>query len=175
VRPRLGPDSDSAVPHSNYETGDGKWVALACSNDKMFARLCAVMHRMDLLERFALVGERLKHRQEVNGIVGDWAAQHSRDELMRRCDAGDVPLGPINSIADIFEDEHIRARKTLETLDVPGEGPVTVPGVVPHLRGTPGRIDTLGPTLGQHNEEVYRDLLGMSATELQDLRVAGII
>ena len=175
VRPRLGPDSDSAVPHSNYETGDGKWVALACSNDKMFARLCAVMHRLDLLERFALVSERLKHRQEVNGIVGDWAAQHTRDELMRRCDAGDVPLGPINSIADIFEDEHIRARKTLETLNVPGEGPVTVPGVVPHLRSTPGRIDTLGPTLGQHNEEVYRDLLGMSATELQDLRVAGII
>ena len=175
VRPRLGPDSDSAVPHSNYETGDGKWVALACSNDKMFARLCAVMHRTDLLERFAQVGDRLKHRQEVNGIVGDWAAQHTRDELMRLCEAGDVPLGPINSIADIFEDEHIRARKTLETLDVPGEGPVTVPGVVPHLRGTPGRIDTLGPTLGQHNDEIYRDLLGMSATELQELRVAGII
>lgn len=175
VRGRLGPDSESAVPHSNYETGDGKWVALACSNDKMFARLCAVMKRMDLLERFAGVNERLKHRQEVNGIVGDWAAQYSRDELMRQCEAGDVPLGPINTIADIFEDEHIRARKTLETRIVPGEGPVTVPGVVPRLRSTPGRIDTLGPTLGQHNEEIYCGLLGLSANELQQLRDAGVV
>ena len=175
VRGRLGPDSESAVPHSNYETGDGKWVALACSNDKMFARLCAVMKRMDLLERFAGVNERLKHRQEVNGIVGDWAAQYSRDELMRQCEAGDVPLGPINTIADIFEDEHIRARKTLETRIVPDEGPVTVPGVVPRLRSTPGRIDTLGPTLGQHNEEIYCGLLGLSADELQQLRDAGVV
>lgn len=130
---------------------------------------------MDLLERFAGVNERLKHRQEVNGIVGDWAAQYSRDELMRQCEAGDVPLGPINTIADIFEDEHIRARKTLETRIVPGEGPVTVPGVVPRLRSTPGRIDTLGPTLGQHNEEIYCGLLGLSADELQQLRDAGVV
>lgn len=175
VRNRLGPDSDSAAPHSNYETRDGHWVALACSNDKMFARLVAVMHRPELLARFAAVGERLKHRSEVNGIVADWMRRHTRQELMELCEKGNVPLGPINTIADIFTDAQVHARKNLERFEVEGEGEVTVAGVVPHLSETPGRIDSLGPRLGQHNDEVYSGLLGIPADEIARLQANGVI
>lgn len=175
VRSRLGPDSTSAVPHSNYETRDGKWVALACSNDKMFERLTQVMERPDLLERFARVEARLACRAEVNGIVADWAARFTQDELVKSCEQGDVPLGRINTIADIFNDSHVLARGNLLPVHVEGEGSVVVPGVFPRLCDTPGRVDSLGPALGEHNDAVYRRLLGLSGDDIARLRADGVI
>ncbi|MDQ2734043.1 MAG: CoA transferase [Pseudomonadota bacterium] len=177
VRDRLGPDSTSAVPHSNYKTKDGRWVSIACSNDRMFARLASAMGRLDLLEPgcFARVSDRIAHRDEVNRIVGDWVATWTSDEVVQRCLAADVPIGPINTIADIFEDEHVRERGNLVSVDAPGEGPVVVPNVVPRLTETPGRVNSLGPTLGQHNEEIYCEWLGLSTREFEDLRAREII
>lgn len=175
IRDRLGPDSTSAVPHSNYRTKDGKWVALACSNDKMFERLTQVMGRPDLLQRFAKVQMRLQCRAEVNGIVADWAAGFTQDELVALCEVGDVPLGRINTIADIFDDPHIKARGNLLTVEVDEEGPVVVPGVFPHLLGTPGQVKALGPRLGEHNEEVYCGMLRLSKAQLAELKEKGIV
>jgi succinyl-CoA:(S)-malate CoA-transferase subunit A len=175
VRDRLGADSTSAVPHSNYRTADGKWVALACSNDKMFERLTEVMGRRDLLERFAHVDARLACRAEVNGIVSNWAARFTQDEMILLGEQGDVPLGRINTIADIFEDVHVRARGNLLSLDVEWEGPVVVPGVFPHLRDTPGRVDSLGPRLGEQNVQVYGELLGLGPDEMAALHEQKVI
>lgn len=176
VRGRIGADAPNAVPHSNYRTRDGKWVALACSNDRMFERLAQVMGRTDLLARFAKVQDRLRCRAEVNGIVADWIAGFERDELVRLCEEGDVPLGRINTIADIFDDPHVRARGNLLSFDVEGErNPVVVPGVFPHLRDTPGRVNHLGGPMGEDNAEVYGRLLGLDAAQLQALRQQGVI
>jgi succinyl-CoA:(S)-malate CoA-transferase subunit A/succinyl-CoA:(S)-malate CoA-transferase subunit B len=175
IRNRLGADSTSAVPHSNYRTADGKWVALACSNDSMFERLAQVMDRLDLLKRFAHVDTRLAHRSEVNGIVADWVARFTQDELVALAEQGDVPLGRINTIADIFEDEHVRARGNLLSLEVELEGLVVVPGVFPHLRDTPGRVHSLGPRLGEHNACVYGELLGLGSDEIAKLQEQKVI
>jgi crotonobetainyl-CoA:carnitine CoA-transferase CaiB-like acyl-CoA transferase len=177
VRERMGTETVNAVPHSHYQTADGRWVALACSSDKMFARLAAVMDRMDLLApgRFAAVRDREASRDEVNGIVSAWIGSRALDQVMRECLAGDVPIGPINSIADIFADEHFRARKNLIEIDEGSDGTVVVPNVVPRLSVTPGQVDTLGPALGQHNDDVYRDLLGLQQHEIQTLQKAGVI
>jgi crotonobetainyl-CoA:carnitine CoA-transferase CaiB-like acyl-CoA transferase len=177
VRDRLGADSTSAVPHSNYRTKDQRWVSIACSNDRMFARLASAMGRLDLLEpgRFALVTDRIAHRSEVNRVVADWVETWTSDEVIEHGLAADVPIGPINNIADLFEDEHVRERGNLVSVDAPGEGEVVVPNVVPRLTETPGHVNTLGPTLGQHNKEVYCDWLGLSTRELDDLREREII
>jgi len=175
IRGRLGPDSTSAVPHSNYRTRDGRWVALACSNDKMFERLTQAMQRPDLLEPYARVEARLAHRGQVNGIVADWVGGLSLEEVTALCEAHAVPLGPILTIADIFADPHVAERGNLARLDAPGEGEVTVPGVVPRLCGTPGRLRSLGPRLGEHNEDVYCGLLGMAPARLAELRRAGVV
>lgn len=177
VRERMGADTVNVVPHSHYQTRDGHWVALACSSDRMFARLAKVMQRPDLMapERFARMAQRVAARAEVNGIVADWMASLDRDEVMARCLAGEVPIGPINSIADIFADPHIAARGSLLSVEDARVGEVVVPNVVPRLSATPGRLASLGPDLGQHNDAVYRGRLGLDDETLAALRAAGVI
>ena len=177
VRERMGADTVNVVPHSHYATRDGKWVALACSTDKMFERLAAVMERPELLapERFAKMAQRVAARDEVNRLVADWIGGQSRDEVIQRCLIGEVPIGPINSIADIFEDEQFKARGNLLKVHDPRVGEVVIPNVVPRLSVTPGRFASLGPDLGQHNDEIYGERLGYSAEELERLREDGVI
>jgi succinyl-CoA:(S)-malate CoA-transferase subunit A len=98
-----------------------------------------------------------------------------RDELMRRCIEGEVPVGKLNSIADIFEDEHFQARGNLAEVEAEGIGPVTVPCVVPRMSETPGRITNLGPPLGNATYEVMNGLLGLNADEIAALRKKRIL
>jgi crotonobetainyl-CoA:carnitine CoA-transferase CaiB-like acyl-CoA transferase len=86
-----------------------------------------------------------------------------------------VPIGPLNSIADIFADPQFAARGNLLRVKDARVGEVVVPNVVPRLSATPGRLAALGPDLGQHNDEIYRERLGMSAAELATLRADGVI
>ena len=86
-----------------------------------------------------------------------------------------LPAGNVNSIEDIFQDEHFRARGTLASVDVPGVGEVVVPGVLPHLSKTPGRISGLGPPLGNATEEVLRELLGLLDVDIDTLRKNKVI
>ena len=177
VRERMGPDTVNAVPHSHYETKDGRWVALACSSDKMFERLATVMGQPELVneDRFAKVAQREAGRSEVNRIVAEWMRTMTLDDLMARCIEGDVPIGPINSIADIFEDEHIKVRGNLVEMHDAREGKVVIPNVVPRLSETPGTIRSLGPDLGQHNDEIFGGLLELPEDELRRLREQKII
>ncbi|MCZ6749018.1 MAG: CoA transferase [SAR324 cluster bacterium] len=177
VRGRTGAETFYAVPHSHYPTRDGKWVAVACTNDKMFERLCAVMGCPELAGegRLATFPQRQAAREEVNELVENWTRSRTQADAVAECAAGQVPCGPIYSVAEIFEDPQYRARGDLETVDDPRIGPLTVPAVFPFLSKTPGRIDTLGPALGAHNTEIYRDRLGLSAQELDRLKAEGVV
>ncbi len=176
VRDREGAGSFLAVPHGHFRTRDGRWVAIACTTDKMFERLAAAMDRPQLASSntYGQQRNRLAARAEVNEIVKEWTQSLDRDELLRRCLDNEVPIGKLNSIADIFEDEHFQARGNLVALEEPDVGTIVVPGVVPTLSETPGRITHLGGTLGDATEEVLRGLLGLSAAELNDLRARKI-
>ena len=112
VRERMGPDVPAVVPHGHWRTRDGRWIALACSSDKMFERLAIAMGRPDLAapDAFGTTAARLARRDEVNGFVTDWVGALDYDRLMAECDRFGVPCGPIMSIADIFEDpQYMRA------------------------------------------------------------------
>lgn len=177
IREREGAGTVIAVPHGHFRTSDDKWVAIACTTDKMFERLSEAMGRPELSSS-GLYGEqakRLAARDEVNRIVIEWVGSLSRDEVMARCIDGEVPVGKLNSIADIFEDEHYRAREVLARIKEDGLGEVVVPGVVPKLSETPGRLTNLGPPLGNATYEVMRELLELSAAEIADLRKNRII
>jgi len=177
VREREGAGSFVAVPHGHFRTKEGKWVAIACTTDRMFERLAEAMERPELASS-SLYGEqrkRLAARDEVNKIVVEWALSLTREELLERCIAREVPVGKLNSIADIFEDEHFRSRGNLAEVFEEGLGKVVVPNVVPTLSETPGRIANLGPPLGNATYEVMRELLELSAVEIKGLRQQRIV
>jgi succinyl-CoA:(S)-malate CoA-transferase subunit A len=177
VREREGSGSFVAVPHGHFRTKDDKWIAIACTTDKMFERLAEAMEHPELASS-GLYGpqrQRLAARDEVNRLVIEWVGSLNRDEVMARCLDCEVPVGKVNSIADIFEDEHFQARGNLARIEEEGLGEVVVPNVVPTLSATPGRITSLGPALGNATYEVMRELLGMTADDIKRLRQRKII
>lgn len=175
VRERMGADDPNAVPNNHYKTQDGKWIVVACTADKLFRRLATLMGRSDLLDKYATLAQRKTGRDAVNQAISDWVGGLSQAEVMQRCLAGDVPAGPINTIADIFEDEHFRARKTLLEVEDHRTGKFVIPNVLPRLSRTPGEFRSLGPDLGQDNLEIYRDRMGFSDAEILRLKNGNII
>jgi succinyl-CoA:(S)-malate CoA-transferase subunit A len=172
IREREGSGTVIACPHGHFRTRDDKWVAIACTSDKMFARLAeGAMDRPELASdsAYGLKQKRLEAREEVDQIVGEWTASMPRDELIEKALAADVPIGALNNVEDIFADPHFKARGNLVTLVDPEIGEVTVPGVIPRLSETPGRIENLGPALGNMTEQVLRELLGLSPEEIAGL------
>jgi crotonobetainyl-CoA:carnitine CoA-transferase CaiB-like acyl-CoA transferase len=176
VRERMGADTVNVCPHSHYQTGDGKWIAIACTSDQIFARLAEAMEQPGLAseKRYGAKELRLAARDEVNKIVAQWVASFECQIILARCAEGGVPASLIYSIADIFEDPQYRARGNIKMTDS-RVGTIAVPNVVPHLSETPGQIRWLGEGLGAHNEEVLKDLLGLSSAEIDDLRISGVI
>jgi succinyl-CoA:(S)-malate CoA-transferase subunit A len=177
VREREGSGSFVACPHGHFRTRDDRWIAIACTTDKMFERLAAAMERPELasVELYGDQRKRLAARETVDAIVIDWVASLDRKEILDRCLAMEVPAGKVNSIADIFEDEHFLARSNLSALQAEGLGEVVVPGVVPRLSKTPGRITHLGPMLGDATVTVLTELLELNAAEIAALREQRII
>ena len=175
IRERMGAEDPNAVPNNHYRTQDGKWIVIACTADKLFKRLATLMGRPDLLDKYATLAQRVIGRDAVNQALVAWVGSLPQDEVLRRCLAGDVPAGPINTIADIFEDEHFQARKTLIEAEDPRAGKIVIPDVLPRLSRTPGELRSLGPDLGQDNLEIYRDRLGFSEAEIGRLKNEHII
>ena len=176
VRERAGADTVNVCPHSHYQTRDGKWIAIACSNDEMFRRLADAMEAPELASstRFGHRDLRLGARDEVNRIVAEWVLSLDLDQVLGRCKKFGAPASLIYSIADIFEDPQYRARGNIRTTES-RIGDLAVPEVVPRLSATPGEIRWLGEGLGAQNAEIFKELLGLNGDELGALRKQGII
>ena len=180
VRQRMGPGTVNVVPHSHYPTSDERWIAIACTSDKIFARFAEVMGRPELAGDgiWGTVAQREADREAVDALVGAWTGRHTREQILALCSAGEVPCGPLLSIDEIFEDPQYRARDNIAFITearVPGKNQFAVPNVMPRLSGTPGRIDWLGPPLGSHTEDVLKDWAGLGPDEIAALRTAGAI
>jgi len=176
VRERMGADTVNVCPHSHYQTKDGKWIAIACTSDTIFARLAEAMNQPELasVERYGPQAQRLAARDEVNRIVAAWVATLDLETVLALCSKGGVPASLIFSIADIFEDPQYRARGNIQMTESRA-GEIAVPNVVPRLSRTPGEIRWLGAGLGAQNEEIFGQLLQLSGAEISDLRASGVI
>jgi succinyl-CoA:(S)-malate CoA-transferase subunit B len=177
VRERRGPAAEHVVPHNHYQSRDGKWLAIACTNDRMFERLVTgAMQQPALLAEFPTKVARLERRDELDARVAQWVRQDDAGDVLAKLDAAEVPCSLINSVQDLFADPHVRARDNLMTLPHPLGGLLHMVGVVPKLSLTPGAVDNVGPlTPGAHNEEIYCGRLGLSRDDLDSLRTKGII
>jgi crotonobetainyl-CoA:carnitine CoA-transferase CaiB-like acyl-CoA transferase len=172
VRERMGPGTVNVVPHSHYPTKDKRWIAIACTSDKIFERLAEAMDRMDLAGegKWGTVARREAERAIVDEFVGAWTSTYDRADLMALCEKFQVPCGPVYSIAEIFEDPHYKARDNVAFIKDPRAGEIAIPSPQPRLNDTPATIDWLGPALGAHNTEIFQGLLGLSAAEMEALK-----
>ncbi|WP_135470566.1 CaiB/BaiF CoA transferase family protein [Crenalkalicoccus roseus] len=177
VRQRMGPGTVNVVPHSHYPTKDGRWIAIACTSDKIFARLAELMGVPDWAGegKWGTVRQREAARAEVDAFVAEWTARHDRDALLRLCEAAQVPCGPVYSIDEIFEDPHYAARGNILRVRDERVGELAIPNLVPRLSETPGRVNWLGPPMGAHNDEVYRGWLKLPEAEIERLAALRVI
>jgi succinyl-CoA:(S)-malate CoA-transferase subunit B len=177
VRERMGPGTVNAVPHSHYPTADGKWVAIACTNDKIFQRLADMVGQPELggSGKWGRIAQREADREAVDTFVGEWTQRHAAADVLRLCAEAQVPCGPVNSIRDIFEDPQFVARQNMIKLPVDGVGEIVVANVVPRLSETPGSVDRAGPKLGEHTEEILSGLLDLDSARIEALRQRGVI
>ena len=177
VRQRMGPGTVNVVPHSHYPTKDGRWIAIACTNDKIYQRLAVAMNEPHMAqpENWGTLANRERDRAEVDRRVGEWTATHDRAELMRICEEAQVPCGPLYSIDEIFEDPQYAARGNILKMKDERVGELPIPNLMPRLSETPGRVNWLGPSLGEHNDEVFKGLLGMSDDDVRRLGDAGVL
>ena len=177
VRGRSPGLAGHSSPAGTYETKDDKFVVLVCSTDPTFDRLADAMGRKDMLtdNRYYTNAERLKNDNEVQKIVSDWIKQFTLNDLQEKLDEFGVPVSPILSIEDIFEDEHYKARENIVEVEHPRLGTIKVPGVIPKFSKTPGSIRYRAPELGEHNEEILGKQLGISKEELAVLKEKGVI
>jgi len=177
VRQRMGPGTVNVVPHSHYPTRDGRWIAIACTNDKIYERLAVAMHDSGKPgpQDWLLLAHRERDRAQVDQHVGEWTLMHDRAELLAICEAAQIPCGPVYSIDEIFEDPQYAARGNIVRMNDERVGELSIPNLVPRLSDTPGSVNWLGPKLGEHNDEVFKGELGLSDARLRELGAAGVI
>jgi crotonobetainyl-CoA:carnitine CoA-transferase CaiB-like acyl-CoA transferase len=176
-RERMGPETVNIVPHSHYQTREGSWVALACSNDRMWCRLAHAMESAELANdpRYATMRARNDHRADVNAIVGRWVNQHSIAEVLDSCAREGVPCAKLMGISDIFADPQYAARENMLTVNDPRVGELKIPAPLPRMSKTPPQFRHAGPALGDANQEVLGTLLGLGDDEIGRLKALGII
>jgi crotonobetainyl-CoA:carnitine CoA-transferase CaiB-like acyl-CoA transferase len=176
VRERIGSGTEYVVPHNHYRARDGRWLAIACTNDRMFGRLAAAMGRPELATEFPTMAARLGRRADLDAMVQTGVGAADAREVLARLDAAEVPCGPVASARDLFEDPHVRARENILEVPSPLGGLLAMVGVVPRLTESPGRVEAPGPVaVGAHNEEVYCGRLGLTRAELASLQARGVI
>jgi crotonobetainyl-CoA:carnitine CoA-transferase CaiB-like acyl-CoA transferase len=156
---RTGNTLTHVAPRTAYRCADGQWVALSASAQSIFDRLAQGIGRPELLDdpRFATNDARVKNVVVLDQIVGEWMATFPREEVLRRMDEAEVAVGPIYDIPSVYADPHFQARGSFVTVDDPVLGPMRMVAVTPRLSVTPGRINHTGPSLGEHDAEVFAE------------------
>jgi len=177
VERRSGSRIPGAVPRNTYRTRDGRWLALSAVTDRLVAALLRMMGRDPEAERarFGSVELRRAHEDDLDSLVAQWIATRELAPLLAALVQAGIPAAPVNDVAALFADPHVQARRSLETIEDPVLGPLTLVAPAPRFEGSPARIRSTGPELGAHNDEIYRGELGLRADELAELRAAGVI
>jgi formyl-CoA transferase len=176
VRERSGPILPRIAPSNVYPSRDGI-VMIGANQDTVFTRMCEAMQRPDLAadERYRDHQARGAHQQELDGIIAAWTATLGTRELLALLEKHGVPSGLIYRTADMLDDPHFQARNAIVTTTHPHFPKLRMQNVAPRLSATPGSIRSPAPEMGQHNDEIYRGLLGLTAPALEELRSRAVI
>ncbi|MBK1981774.1 CaiB/BaiF CoA transferase family protein [Achromobacter xylosoxidans] len=176
VRERTGGALPGIVPSNTYTTRDGQNIVIAGNGDAIFHRLMLAIGRDDLASDPDLVRNdgRARRVAEIDGAIQQWCDGRGIEEALNTLKAADVPVGKIYSVADMFTDPQFLARRMIEQHHFADGSPVKLPAVVPKLSETPGGTRWIGPSLGEHTEEVLKSL-GYDSAAIDKLAQTGAI
>ena len=176
-RERTGATLPNVSPSNVYPTGDGDLILVAANQDSVFGRLATAMGQPELAQdpRYATHSARGAAMEELDGRIAAWTATLTADSLLATLHANGVPAGRIFRARDMFDDPHFQAREAIVRVPHPDFGSVPMANVTPRLSGTPGAVRTAGPALGEHNDQIWGGLLGLSDQERERLGAASII
>jgi len=176
VRERSGPILPRIAPSNVYPTHDGI-VMIGANQDTVFARLAAAMGEPSLATdpRYADHQARGANQSELDAIIARWTASHSTTALLSLLERHGIPSGLIYRAADMLDDPHFVAREAIVSTPHPQFGTLRMQNVAPRLSVSPSSVRTPAPALGQHNAEIYGELLGLGPEILDGYRARGVI
>ena len=175
---RRGNRSPHFAPHNSYPCqGEDRWITVAVTSETEWAALCSAIGQPGLADdpRFASNDNRLAHQDELDSIIGQWTSQHNAFQLTKQLQDAGIPAAPVMRGPDLLEDPHYRDRRTFNQVDHPQVGPKWYPGFAWRMSETPGQVHWPAPTLGQHNHQIYSQLLGLTNNQIADLETQGAI
>lgn len=178
VAHRVGNGSVSIAPRNAYQTKEGKWVALSTGGTQSITvKLFKAIGREELIEdeRFSTNAARVKNVKELDEIIGSWIKERELDEVVRIFNECGAVVGPMYDVGQIFQDPHFKYRESFVTLQDEDFGDIRVSNVFAKFSRTPGKVISPGPRKGQHNQEIYLDVLALSEQEIKDLKNKKII
>ena len=165
------------LPPIGLFKSDRHYICVMAQNNRLWARLCAAMGRLDLTSdpRFATVPDRTENAAEVYRIVEQWFASTTEDEALRRLEENRVPAAPVLSVEETMNHPHMRQRRTIRKISDRILGELQIPGSAYRFSEFPDDLDLEAPLLGEHNTEVLRDYLGYSEDRVAELEAEGVL
>ena len=176
IQERTGNRSNNNAPRNTYQTKDGKWVAISTSAQNIAERVMRLVGRPEFIEEpwFQKGSERAKHADELDEAVGSWISERTTEEVVEAFEEANAAITPIYNIEDIMQDPQYQALDSIVPVEDPELGPIKMQNVLFRLSETPGEVKWSGPQLGEHNEEVYREL-GIDEERLEELKAEGVV
>ena len=177
VPTRAGNRWDISAPRNTYRTADGKWLAMSGSSPTLALRVFQAIGRGDLVDDadFSDPQRRLARAREVDAVVADWVGNKTLSEAMAVFEAAEVAAAPVYDITALVADEQLVHREVFVGVKDDDLGAMTVQAPVPRFSAASGRVDHLGPALGEHTTDVYGELLNLSPNDIADLRARGVL
>ena len=177
VRERTGPILPNVSPSNVFQTSDDKLLLIAANQDTVFKRLAAAMDQPELAEneRYATHSARGKHQAELDALINDWSREHSLAVLEEKLERHGIPCGLIFTAREMLDNPHFKDREAIVEVEHPELGPIKMQNIAPRLSDTPGEICHVGPALGEHNDYVYSNILGIPEDKQKQFYECGII
>ena len=177
VRGRTGTVLPFVAPSNIYPTKDEDYILIAGNADTVFGRLAEALGHPEWAEdkRYSTHHARGENMEEIDAMISDWTSGRTVDEVLETMREAGVPAGKVFTAKDMLEDPQYSARENVVEVEDPEIGPFPMQNVVPRLSETPGEVRWTGPSLGEHNEEVYGKVLGLDEKDLGGLRERGIV
>jgi benzylsuccinate CoA-transferase BbsF subunit len=178
----LGPrgnESHRYAPHGAYRCADEgpeeRWIAIAAANDDEWHWMRKVFGVADNDARFSTQLLRIEHRAELDDFVGGLTRNHQASDLTAKLQAAGVAAYPVQNCVDLHQDENLEAFDFWHWLEHKQMGPSSYEGLSHRMSRTPGELRSAAPVLGQHNDEVFRGMLGLTPGEIEQLQKENVI